>query len=197
MPNTYSKLLASGILVVLLTGIWVMLGEPYVDLWQDRIAQAERLQRKQLALKQLIENKEAYDQQYRAISDDEGLRQVFLDEKSGALADIKLQRIVKQIVIDSGGKVIRAAIRKNKSANTSKSGAFTEIDEDKTVTLQVMMQGSLEMIYSALSALENSRPLILVDNLEITHMKTRYKVARSSATDTSYRASYDATAFIL
>jgi hypothetical protein len=59
------------------------------------------------------------------------------------------------------------------------------------------MQGSLEMIYSALHALENSRPLILVDNLQISYTKTRYRVASSNHVDTSYRASYDAIAFIL
>ena len=57
MPNLYRKLLATSILVVLLAGIWILLGKPYIDLWQDRIAQAERLQRKQLALRQLIDSK--------------------------------------------------------------------------------------------------------------------------------------------
>ena len=197
MPNIYRKLLATGILLMLLTTTWVLLGEPYVDLWQDRIAQAERLQRKQLALRQLIGNRQNFEQQYAALGASEGLQQVFLDEKSGALTDIKLQRIVKQIVTDSGAKVIQAVIKKKKSAQKSRSGKFTETVEDKTVTVLVMMQGSLEMIYSALQALENSRPLILVDNLEIAHVKARYRVAQAEDSDTSFRASYDATAFIL
>ena len=197
MPNIYRKLLATGILVVLLAGVWVILGAPYVDLWQDRIAQAERLQRKQLALRQLIDNRQRFEQQYAAFSDSEWLKQVFLDEKSGALTDIKLQRIVKQIVADSGAKVIQAVIKKKKATRKSKSGKFTETVEDKSVIVHVMMQGSLEMIYSTLQALENSQPLILVDNLEITHIKARYRVAQAEDSDTSFRASYDATAFIL
>ena len=197
MPNTYSKLLAVGILGLLLTGAWLLLGEPYVDLWQDRIAQAERLQRKQIALRQLIGNRENFERQYAALSDSEGLQQVFLDDKSGALADVKLQGIVKQIVTDSGAKVIQAVIRQKKTANKAKSGQFSESADDKSVTVQVMMQGSLEMIYSALQALENSRPLILVDNLQIAHVKARYRAAEAEDSDTSYRASYDATAFIL
>ena len=197
MPNFYSKLLALGILVALLTGAWLLLGEPYVDLWQDRIAQAERLQRKQLALRQLIGNREYFEQQYAALSDSEGLQQVFLDEKSGALADVKLQGIVKQIVTDSGAKVIQAVIEKRKPARNSKSARDAEAVDDKSVTVKVMMQGSLEMIYSALRALENSRPLILVDNLQIAHVRARYRAAQAENSDTSYRASYDATAFIL
>ena len=197
MPNIYSKSLAAGILAALLSGAWLLLGEPYVDLWQDRIAQAERLQRKQLALRQLIGNRESFEQQYAALSDSEGLQQVFLDEKSGALADVKLQGIVKQIVTDSGAKVIQAVIEKRKPARNSKSARDAEAVDDKSVTVKVMMQGSLEMIYSALRALENSRPLILVDNLQIAHVRARYRAAEAEDSDTSYRASYDATAFIL
>ena len=122
MSNTQGKLLASSILAMLLAGVWFLMVEPYTELWQDRIAQAERLQRKQLALRQLIGNRENFEQQYRALNDSEGLEQVFLDEKSGALADVKLQRVVKQIVEDSGAKTIQAAIKKKKPARKSKSG---------------------------------------------------------------------------
>ena len=197
MPNIYSKLLATGILAALLAGAWLLLGEPYIDLWQDRIAQAERLQRKQIALRQLIGNRENFERQYAALGDSEGLQQVFLDDKSGALADVKLQGIVKQIVTDSGATVIQAVIKPKKSANKAKTANLTETVDDKSVTVQIMMQGSLEMIYSALQALENSRPLILVDNLQIAHVKARYRAAEAEDSDTSYRASYDATAFIL
>jgi hypothetical protein len=197
MPNIYRKLLATGILVALLSTIWVLLGKPYVDLWQDRIAQAERLQRKQLALRQLIGNRQDFEQQYAALSDSEGLKRVFLEEKSGALADIKLQGIVKQIITDNGATVIQVVVNKKKSARNTKAAKFGEAVDDKSVTVQVMMQGSLKMIYSALHALENSRPLILVDNLEIAHVKARYREAQAEDSDTSYRASYDATAFLL
>jgi hypothetical protein len=197
MPNIYRKLLATSILLILLSASWGLLGKPYIDLWQDRIAQAERLQRKQLALRQLIGNRQNFEQQYAALSDSDGLQQVYLDEKSGALADIKLQTMVKQIVTDSGARVIQAVIKKNRPQQKSKSRDASEISQDKGVTVQVMMQGSLEMIYSALQALENSRPLILVDNLEIAHVKARYRAAQAEDSDTSYRASYDATAFIL
>ena len=197
MPNLYAKLLAMGILAALLTGAWLLLGEPYIDLWQDRIAQAERLQRKQLALTQLIGKRETFEQQYATLSDSERLQQVFLDEKSGALTDVKLQGIIKQIVIDSGATLVQAVIEKRKPARNAKSAGNAEAVDDRSVTVKVMMQGSLQMIYSALQALENSRPLILVDNLEIAHVRARYRAAQAENSDTSYRASYDATAFIL
>ena len=197
MREIYGKLLALTLLATLLAAAWGLIGEPYVDLWQDRVAQAERIARKQLALRQLIANGEGFDQQYRALSDSEGLNQAYLDEKNGALAEIKLRRIVEQIVTDNGASVIQVAIRKKPATAGAKPDAFSEPDADKSVKVQVVMRGSLDQIYSALQALENSRPLILVDNLEITHVKTRYQVARSTEPLDVYSASYDATAFIL
>ena len=151
----------------------------------------------QSGIQQLIGKQQNFEQHYATLSDSDGLQQVFLDEKSGALADIKLQTMVKQIVTDSGAKVIQAVIKKKKPGRKAKAAKFPETVDDKAVTVQIMMQGSLEMIYSALQALENSRPLILVDNLEIAHIKARYRAAQAEDSDTSYRASYDATAFIL
>jgi hypothetical protein len=190
----YSKLAAVGILLMLLLGGWILLAEPYVDLWQDRLAQAEHLQRKQNALSALIGEREHFERQYRALSESEALQAVFLDDKPGALADTRLQRIVREVVEQSSGRVLQVAIAKTRT--TARSQASGETRVERKVTVSVMMQGSIESIYSMLHALENGRPLILVSNLEVTHVKSRRPVEQS-VSDTSYKARYDATAFIL
>jgi hypothetical protein len=194
MSDKYSKLAATGILLLVLATLWFIGGEPYIDLWQDRIAKAERLQRKQNSLRQLIRDRDHYEQQYRAVTESQGFQQVFLDDNSGALADAKLQRIVKQAVSDSGGKLLQAVIAKIRTG--SKKNANGETETDKAVTIKVLMQGSIESIYAMLQALENSRPVVVISNLQITHQKSRYPVS-PLASATSYRTSYDATAFIL
>ena len=190
----YNKLAAVGILLMLLLGAWILLAEPYLDLWQDRLAQAERLQRKQNALRALIGEREYIEQGYRAFTESAALQAVFLDDKPGALADTRLQRIVREVVEQSGGRVLQIAIAKTRSADRSKASSETGVE--KKVTVSVMMQGSIKSIYTMLHEVENGRPLILVSNLEITHVKSRYPVERS-VSDTSYRAKYDATSFIL
>jgi hypothetical protein len=194
MNPAYSKLAAVGILLFLLLGAWILLAEPYIDLWQDRVTQAERLQRKQNALRALIDQRERFEQRYEALNQSESLRAVFLDDKPGALADAKLQRIVREVVEQAGGRVLQIAIAKTRHANRSNSSGETKFE--KKVTVSVMMQGSIESIYKMLHGLENGRPLVLVSNLEVTHVKSRYPVEQS-VSDSSYRAKYDATAFIL
>ena len=193
MSNTYSKLAALAILVFVLACAWWVAGDPYVDLWQDRIAKAEGLQRKQYKLRQLIRDRDAYEQQYRTVTNSRALQEVFLDDKGGALADAKLQRIVKQAVSDSGAKLMQAVIAYSRARKQNDSG---EMENDKAVTINVLVQGSMESIYTMLQALENSRPLIVVGNLRIIHQKSRYPVS-PLASATSYRVNYDATAFIL
>lgn len=194
MNPAYSKLAAVTILLFLLLGAWMLLAEPYIDLWQERVTQAERLQRKQNALRALIDQHEHFEQQHKALSESESLRAVFLDDKPGALADAKLQRIVREVVEQAGGRVLQVAIAKTRAANRSNSSGESKFD--KKVTVSVMMQGSIESIYNMLHELENGRPLVLVSNLELTHVKSRYPVEQS-VSDTSYRAKYDATTFIL
>ena len=194
MENTYSKLAATGILVFVLYTAWLLLVIPYMNVWQDRISEVEILQRKHATLSRLIKSKDKFDQQYNVISNSRELRDVFLNNKTGALADVKLQRIIKQVVTKSEGKLIQSRIKTRKTGG--KNNRARETGEDKSVTVNVLMQGSLKSIYTALYQLENSRPLILVSNLEITNNKSRYQVANTT-NNTFYRARYDATAFIL
>ena len=117
MNPAYSKFAAVAILLFLLLGTWMLLAEPYIDLWQERVTQAERLQRKQNALRALIDQHEHFEQHHKALSESESLRAVFLDDKPGALADAKLQRIVREAVEQAGGRVLQVAIAKTRAAN--------------------------------------------------------------------------------
>ena len=194
MESVYNKLAASGIFIFVLYIAWLLLVMPYINLWEDRIRGVEILQRKHAALSQMIKNKDKFDQQYSAISNNRELQEVFLNNKTGALADVKLQRIIKQVVTKSSGKLIQSLIKTRKSGTKDKR-TRKAVDE-KSVTVNVLMQGSMKSIYIALHQLENSRPLIIVSNLEIIHKGSRYQLT-NTGTNTSYRARFDATAFIL
>ena len=194
MGNTYNKLAASGIFIFLLYIAWLLLVIPYINLWEDRIKGVEILQKKHTTLSLMIKNKDKFDQQYSAISNNRELRDVFLNNKTGALADVKLQRIIKQVVSKSGGKLIQSLIKTRKTGTKEKRSQ--KAADDRSVTVNVLMQGSMKSIYIALHQLENSRPLILVSNLEIIHKGSRYQVT-NTGTNTFYRARFDATAFIL
>lgn len=194
MANIYSKLAATGIFISVLYIAWLLLVAPYLNLWEDRIGAVELLQKKHTTLSLIIKNKDEIDQQYQTISNNRELRQVFLNNKTGALADVKLQRIIKQVIEKSDGKLIQALIKTTKTTN--KDNRNLQATGDKSVTVSVLMQGSMKSIYTALHQLENSRPLILVSNLEIIHNKSRYQVTNTGEI-INYRARYDATAFII
>jgi len=192
--RNYTKLAANGILMLVLFIAWILLVMPYLDLWQDRISDIEILQKKHASLSLMIANREMYGQQYRTITDSRGLQEIFLNNKTGALADVKLQRIIKQAVASSGGKLLQSIIASRKvERNDNRS---TEAEASKSVTVNIRMQGSIKSIYSALHQLENSRPFILISNLEIIDSRSRYRTA-ATAEGTYYRARYDATAFTL
>ena len=193
MTKYYSKIAAIGILLILLYMAWMVLARPYIELWDERIRTAQLLHKKQASLSSLIDNRSTLEQQFRAISNNRGLREVFLDQKSGALADVKLQRILKHIITNSGGRILQSQIKQLKpSAN--KNPASRHIEE-KSVTVKILMQGSIQTIYKVLATLENNRPLIVVSDLEISLQQSRYQTAVPSD-NANYRAMYDATAYI-
>jgi len=189
--RNYTKLAANGILMLVLFIAWILLVMPYLDLWQDRISDIEILQKKHASLSLMIANREMYGQQYRTITDSRGLQEIFLNNKTGALADVKLQRIIKQAVASSGAKLLQSIIASRKvERNHNRS---TEVEASKSVTVNIRMQGSIKSIYSALHQLENSRPFILISNLEIIDSRSRYRTAATA----EGTARYDATAFTL
>jgi hypothetical protein len=194
MNKTYSKLAAIGILLCLLFFAWTLLARPYLALWDDRVAVAERLHKKQATLASLINNQQHLQQQLAAITNNKTLEDLYLDKKAGALADIKLQRIVKEHITQNGGTVLQATIKQPGKASPKESDDFKS--GEKAVTISVLMRGSIKNIYSILQKLENSRPFIVVTDLQISQNQSRYQNANSgSASD--YRARYEATAFIL
>lgn len=192
MSKPYRQALAVTLLACLLMLAWLLMVKPYLGLWQNRIGEAELLQKKQAALISLIRNRSKLEQQFHSISNNRSLREVYLDQKSGALADIRLQNMIRKLVSDSGGQVIQANVKKIKPG--AKKGS-QPLDE-KSVTIEVVMQGSLKSIYTSLYKLENNRPMIVITNLAIGHNNTGYRVNRAR-TGATYRASYEATAFIL
>lgn len=191
--NRNSKLTALAILIFLLYCLWLLVAKPYLALWQDKFSDVEILQKKYATLSRLVKNKSNFEQQYQKINNNQALQELFLNNKSGALADVKLQRIVKQIIVSSDGKPIQVLIQ-NSQFRTKKNQP-SEVQDDKAVTVKVLMQGSMKAIYSTLHKLENSRPLILVSDLEVSQNIARYQITQRGGTD--YRARYDVTAFIL
>ncbi|MBT3205042.1 MAG: hypothetical protein HOM14_19880 [Gammaproteobacteria bacterium] len=199
MANFVKKLSAIGILMLLLLMVWVLLIKPYLSQWDSKIRSAERMQNKQAALIALIQDKELLQQQFRKISNNPGLSEVFLDKKSGALADVKLQRIIKQLVQKSGAQLIQSQLKTAKTKLKTKTRlkkTSRKPADDKSVTVKVLLQGDIRSIYSMLQQLENYRPLIVLSDMQISLPQSRYQPKKLSNT-AYYRAMFNATAFIL
>lgn len=189
-----SKLGAVAILLLLLLAGWQLLLAPYINLWQERADEIHFLEQKMSRLEFLLEDGEDIDEKFRHLSENKSLNALFLSDKSGALADAKFQRIVRQMITQSGAQAVQLLVEKKPEQEQASGSPAAEGLE--SVTLRIVMRGDIKSIYTTLHKMENSRPLILVGNLEITHNQTRYQIARTTQ-KTVYRASYDATAFIL
>lgn len=189
-----SQLAASGILLILLYLVWQLMVVPYYDVWQEKISDIEFLKQNQSRLRFLIDDSDQIKARAQQLNQSESLNDLFLSEKTGALSDAKFQRIVRQIVSENNGRVIQIVVAK--AATESVEKVLIESTKLDSITARVVMQGNIQAIYAALHKLENSSPMIILSNLDISHNQSRYQISRTTG-DTVYTVSYDATAFIL
>lgn len=189
-----SKLAAIGILLFVFFLAWQFIALPYLNLWEEKTDEVNFLQQQQSRLQFLIDDSDKIRTLSQQLEQNKTLSDLFLSDKTGALSDAKLQRIVRQLITENGARVIQIVIdnTQDKQAEAASDGSANL----ESVAVRVVMQGDIKAIYGALHKLENSRPLIILSNLEISHNQTRYQIARSTL-NTVYTASYDARAFIL
>lgn len=192
--TSITRLAAVGILLIILYLVWYLIVMPFFGLWKDKVGEIDFLQQQQSRLQYLIEDGDTIRNRFRQMEQDKTLNNLFLAEKSGALSDAKFQRIVRQLVTQSGARVIQIVL--DNARPKQAESAPDDATDQPSITVRVVMQGDIKAIYGTLHKLENSRPLIILSNLDISHSRGRYQIARSNS-PTMYTASYDATAFIL
>lgn len=113
-------------------------------------------------LNDLITNKDQINSIYRAMMNNRSLERVYLGRSGGVIAEAKLQGIVRKI------------IEKNNS-NLIQTSKINTLQENKNkITLKVSMRGSIGSAYKIFYQLENSWPVMTINNLELQRITTGY-----------------------
>lgn len=160
--SSVSKLLAIGLLLALLLLAWLIVIRPYVNYFAEQYYSIERANHKLIALNYLIKKEEDINTLYRSIKNNRSLERVYLGKAGGVVAEAKLQGIVRRL------------IEKNQSNMIQSSLISYNSDDKKAVTIKVTMRGSIESAYKIFYELENSRPVMIINNIELTRMSKGY-----------------------
>lgn len=86
----------------------------------------------------------------------------FSDRKTAALASADLQKFIKNTVVDAGGRL----------TSTQVVPAETE-DQFVRIAIKVRMSGNSDILRNVLYEIENRRPMLIVDNLNLRPIRGR------------------------
>ena len=157
-----SKILALGILMALLFMAWLIVVRPYIHYFAEQYYSINRAKHKLSALKALINNDDEINTLYRSIRNNRSLERVYLGKSSGVIAEAKLQGILRRLVENNNSTLVQSSLISDKN------------NEKKAVTIKVTMRGSIESAYKIFYQLENSRPVMVINNVELTRMSNSY-----------------------
>ncbi len=111
------------------------------------------------------------------------IRSQFLSQNTPALAAAHLQTLIKQRVVESGGQLLST-----QSLGDKQQQGF------KAITVKVAMRGSSQNLYDVLQRLEQQKPLMQVDELNI--QRTRVYSTVSSVQTENLMISFNVSAYM-
>jgi general secretion pathway protein M len=117
---------------------------------------AFRLQR----YKKIAARKEEVMADYKRIKQQYQQQQYFSTHETVALASAHLQTIIKGAIADAGAQLISTQVLPSKNAK--------DLDE---VIIKVRMTGNMEQLRSIIYLLETSKPLVILDQIDIRPMR--------------------------
>lgn len=160
--KTISKILALGILIVMLFIAWLIIFRPYINYFAGQYYLIDRANHKLNVLNALIKNEKEINTLYRSIKNNRSLERVYLGKGGGVISEAKLQGMVRRLIENNNSNLIQSSLVNHKSS------------DQKTVTIKVTMRGSVESAYKIFYQLENSRPVMVLNNIELTRMSNGY-----------------------
>ena len=176
-----SRLSALVILAFLIYAVWLLIVSPYKSQLHTKYMHIDRSVHKIRVLNDLIANKEHINNIYRAMMNNRSLERVYLGRSGGVIAEAKLQGIVRKI------------IEKNNSNLIQTSRTNTAPGDKNIITLKVSMRGSIDSTYKIFYQLENSWPVMTINNIELQRVISGYNKNEKQGTLSSV---FEITAYV-
>jgi len=110
----------------------------------------------------------------------------FNNQSTGAMASADLQEFIKKTIVDAGGQL-----------TSTQALPVSNKDKFSRITIRVRMTGNSEVLRSVLYKIETSRPLIIIDQIDIRPMRgTRNRLTRQIDPSNELNVNFQAVSFM-
>lgn len=187
MTQAQSRMLAVGLLLVVLLSIYAGLIRPAESLYHANDALIEELQQREFNYLRLTRRRDELEQKKTQLV---GLQSAsyYLKSDTETLAAADLQAFVKKLIERANGRLVSI-----QPLPTPRNGMIQEIK------IQVRLQGGTETLRRVLYELETGTPLLLIRNLSIgQETAVRRRTVRSPDQETAdtLNVSFDLVGFM-
>ncbi len=154
--------LALGLLMVVVLFIALFLILPLVSTWNEYNETKQDLAFRLKRYKQVIASKDKVYANAETIKQQYDEQEYFSDRETVALASADLQKFIKSTISATGGQLTSTQVLPSKT------------EEDITrIVVKVRMNGKIENLRSILYEIEMSKPLMIVEELDIRPVRGR------------------------
>ena len=185
--SNYKRWLAVGLLAILVMTFVFLLVVPLINMGisyhEEKTDLIFRLQRQQ----KIVDRKDQVAENLAAIKAQASEQGYLSSRDTEALASADLQNIVKTAVTDAGGQL------------TSTQGLPGKLDNGfNLVAVRVRMTGSMDTLRSVLHTFNNTVPILIVDQIDITPIRgnRRGNVNNKLETNAELNMSFQVVSFM-
>lgn len=174
-------LLAAVILLIGLAVLWPAVGK-WMELNEEKLSLARQLKQ----YERILAGKDAVVESMDNVKKEILEQGYFNRQQTVSLASAELQEFVKKAIIDAGGQL-------------SSTQSLPVINKDKfsLITVSVRMTGNIEVLRGVLHRLENSTPLIVINELDIRPMRNiRNRRTRQIEASNELNVNFQAVSFM-
>ena len=155
------RILAIGLLVVLLGAGYLTLVQPIVSVHQRYNERIHELQDRLASYKKIASRRVSLQKEFDRIKRQASATQAgYFKGKTQSLAGAELQNRVKQVVESAGGNLISTQILQ--AQDESQEGK--DKNTPPRVTIRIQMTGSVETVQKVFYKLESGQPRLFIDN---------------------------------
>lgn len=165
-----SQLLAVAILLVVIAALYSLFLSPLLTRYITSSEQIEQLEHQKAVYERVAAGMESNQAQLEALRQNNPIADLYLAETRPTLAAAELQQHLSRMVGASGGQVVSTQILQKDS-----DGALS------VVALQVHIRGEISDLVNLLYSIESGRPLLFVENLQISSVAQRTPQRRVQA----------------
>jgi Tfp pilus assembly protein PilO len=180
LPRT--RLLAIGLLVIVLGGLWLGAVRPLLDARAAQVGELDRLREQIRRYRAIAAERPGLETRREEQLQAEAALRAYLPPGTVGVAGAMLQRIVKSAAEKAG-----ATLQSTQVKPVKQDATFRRIE------VRAQMSGTVEQLRAVLQALEGNQPLIFVDGLEL-RSRSQARGRRDAGEDRTLEIRLDAYA---